>query len=477
MARTIIFFKNKFPGRKTRRFLSERNVRFDFLCRFEDILKSNAGNSIICATHADDSFYGFLNYFYNKISDYPDSYIHADLSCILRPEVAWEYIPSGYLKKMDIGKRVDFLPDATLNMKHLNKRVVLDFEEELLVKYVGSNLDKYKYPRTINLEPTPLCNLKCRMCNYQTYFLSKKDKGTLMLSVDLTKKIAEEINEWPVKPMVELSYRGEALLNPEITKIIEVFTKHKIYVSLLTNGQLVTEELLRKFRDSGLSALFFSIDGFDKETYELIRRGASFDKITASVEAARKIFKTKKNKIGIKAVRMEENRHQWQTPFDKYAHLVDTVSLQNCVVFKDNKFSSLNMFGGFLNKNFCILPWHNFLITSNGDTYVCGVTDTRRENEILGNVNDSSISDIWNGENFSRLRYEMLSGKVTDRFQCFYCSRQPCSNELIYQEMENGIWTRVQKSIKYTTRIKNRSYKRFTSGMLNRIKRLLCTFQ
>jgi MoaA/NifB/PqqE/SkfB family radical SAM enzyme len=57
-----------------------------------------------------------------------------------------------------------------------------------------------------------------------------------------------------------------------------------------------------------------------------------------------------------------------------------------------------------LKKFICKHPWTHFEVNNpNGDVTMCCNNDT-----VLGNVNDDTIADIWNGDKFSRIRKRMV---------------------------------------------------------------------
>lgn len=57
-----------------------------------------------------------------------------------------------------------------------------------------------------------------------------------------------------------------------------------------------------------------------------------------------------------------------------------------------------------MKKFICKHPWTHFEVNNpNGDVTMCCNNDT-----VLGNVNDDSIADIWNGDKFSRIRKRMV---------------------------------------------------------------------
>ena len=54
-------------------------------------------------------------------------------------------------------------------------------------------------------------------------------------------------------------------------------------------------------------------------------------------------------------------------------------------------------------KNFCVVPWTNFELHTNGNIITCSVGRTK-----IGNINDNSITDILNNEKMQTLKQNML---------------------------------------------------------------------
>ena len=66
------------------------------------------------------------------------------------------------------------------------------------------------------------------------------------------------------------------------------------------------------------------------------------------------------------------------------------------------------------NKNFCVVPWTNFELYTNGDVRTCSVGGTR-----LGNINKTSIYDILAGDKLTNIRKNMLDNKADKN--CTWC--------------------------------------------------------
>ena len=65
---------------------------------------------------------------------------------------------------------------------------------------------------------------------------------------------------------------------------------------------------------------------------------------------------------------------------------------------------------------FCILPWASVNIQPTGEVFPCCVADRHRP---VGLLNDSPLAEIWNSEEFKRLRRNMLEDRESP--ECFRC--------------------------------------------------------
>jgi radical SAM protein with 4Fe4S-binding SPASM domain len=80
-----------------------------------------------------------------------------------------------------------------------------------------------------------------------------------------------------------LGQYGEPTLWPHLLRAIALAKKHDHYVWTTSNGQLVTEKMATGFLDTGLDKIIFSIDAIDRETYEHLRPGLSWDTVIDNV--------------------------------------------------------------------------------------------------------------------------------------------------------------------------------------------------
>ena len=107
---------------------------------------------------------------------------------------------------------------------------------------------------SIRLEVTSQCNLKCEYCHNSEYS-NRKDDMTTEEILQLIRNIKQR---YPINKI--LLTGGEPLVNKDICRIIEQISKLGIKADLVSNGTLLTADLVRKLESSGLKRIRLSID-------------------------------------------------------------------------------------------------------------------------------------------------------------------------------------------------------------------------
>ena len=132
------------------------------------------------------------------------------------------------------------------------------------------------YPKRIVIEPTNLCNLRCRMCG-QSW---RKFRGSY-LDFETVKKIE------PALPLIKeavLFGWGEPLIYPKFRQLFELVSSYPIGTYFTTNGTRLSDETAAMLVERELDYLGISFDGASEETYNGIRRYSDFNKVLAGVK-------------------------------------------------------------------------------------------------------------------------------------------------------------------------------------------------
>ena len=130
-------------------------------------------------------------------------------------------------------------------------------------------------PNDVDLGITGRCNLSCRYCFYADSMKEKHD-----IPLPAWQAILAELGDLAVQ-RVCLS-GGEVFLRDDLFAIIDSVIGNKMRYSILTNGTLLTEKVIKKF-DTGkrrlrLDSIQVSIDGSKAEIHDLSRPQKSFDR-------------------------------------------------------------------------------------------------------------------------------------------------------------------------------------------------------
>lgn len=123
-------------------------------------------------------------------------------------------------------------------------------------------------PDWVSINLTLRCNLKCTMCT-TCYDAPELSRGQVF-------DIIDQVSAWGVKILNPLG--GEPFVREDLLDILEYASSKDLYVTVTTNGTLISEESARRVADIPTSRLHFnlSLDGF-AEVHDKIRGRGMFD--------------------------------------------------------------------------------------------------------------------------------------------------------------------------------------------------------
>lgn len=125
-------------------------------------------------------------------------------------------------------------------------------------------------PTIITLDMTYKCTLRCLHCfnssgEHNTTKKELTDSEILRISDDIAK----------LNPSSVCLCGGETLLRKDllfrVISNITTKTNGRTQVNIVTNGELLTEDVAKKLKQSGVGMVQVSLDGYKKETHEWLR--------------------------------------------------------------------------------------------------------------------------------------------------------------------------------------------------------------
>ncbi len=142
-------------------------------------------------------------------------------------------------------------------------------------------------PLNVTFELTPFCNFNCVMCYVQLTKEQAKKQGEL-LSAKEWLDIARQAKDLGTLNVCLTG--GEPFLHPEFWEIYSELNKMGFLISILSNGSLIDEELMEKFRLYGMPFMMkLTLYGTSDETYKRTCGSSDgFSKISKAIDLLKK---------------------------------------------------------------------------------------------------------------------------------------------------------------------------------------------
>lgn len=315
------------------------------------------------------------------------------------------------------------------------------------------------------LDTNNMCNLRCVTCPFSDPRVATLPK--YVMPWELYEKVATQV--FPHAEYLTLSCLTEPLMTREFAKYLRLAGRFSVpRTEFVTNAMLLRDEHLDACVDARLWRLAVSVDGGDAASYEAVRRGASWDKLTANMNRARDFFARAAHRPIMRAIitLVEEN---FRTAPDAVRHAIEwgvgDVELRETIMFPNIGLEARQLRGRreelrsalldakalceaagvtvtILSENAAGLemdlsglpPCHalekRLAISANGDALPCMLW----AREPLGNFRDMSFAQIWEGPWRRQLREQFR--QELPRFwcpTCTICKSEPADDDAYYR--------------------------------------------
>jgi len=279
-------------------------------------------------------------------------------------------------------------------------------------QYYKNKLIDVPFPPEIWIENTNCCNAKCIMCPRDKH---TRPLGFMEFSLfeQLIEEIARHKNE--VK-RVHLHNYGEPLLDKELTERIKLAKDLGIrHVYFVTNASLLAPDKSRDIIEAGLDEFKISFYGTDKETYNNTMKGLNFDKTIQNVNdflRIRKELGKSKPRVIIQYLPQTANKAKTNEFVNIFRPIIDKNIGDSLNIFSLHNFGDGRAYCKPAKiVGICNYPWRTMVILHDGRVVICCLDYNGAQ--VVGDVRKNTIEEIWNGEqyrkirkNFKKLRYE-----------------------------------------------------------------------
>lgn len=326
--------------------------------------------------------------------------------------------------------------------------------EEVYESLRSSIKTQIRIPNIMYLNVSTFCNLACKYCFIESSSIScqKYEKMTIETAKIAVDKFLSELGENINSKSQIIFYGGEPLTNfdvvKETVKYIQDVKKSNITITLITNGTLLTKEIIKFLMDKHVG-IGISIDGpkfiNDKNRIFRSEKGSVYDKAMESVkllnemdasycvsatvtpdvvEHAEEVYSWL---IDNKIKNVFWNLYHYSTKTSGWAEHYEKMSdfiLNSYKILKDNNIGEEKVseqIEMFLNQTFkyhsCgAVGLNQITVKPNGDVCICQ-GDSRSQNNIVGNIVTDNIIDILNNP----INDYWLDMYTIDKEECKYC--------------------------------------------------------
>lgn len=289
------------------------------------------------------------------------------------------------------------------------------------------------FPHVIQVQTINRCNAACQMCPYPyTTHLQPKQ---IMSDAIFSKIVAECAGHPDLREFVPMS-KNEPLLDPKLENRIAEFKAaaglHQL-VEVVTNGSALTPKRYEKLLQSGLDLLTISFSAHNEATFNKVMQGLSWSQMRKNLEALSQVSTSKINVV-LRFVRQRENddefpafRRYWRgkgfnvVPFNLNNRAGVVKNYTELLPAAERRIEEVSR--RVMGRRYIKVCPHAFSlihVLENGDVPLCANDWENRE--ILGNVQDKTLAEIYNGPRFQQIRELMVQGKYEEIPACKDCS-------------------------------------------------------
>jgi len=287
-------------------------------------------------------------------------------------------------------------------------------------------MKRYKFKK-IYCEITNICNLNCDFCpSSQDSDIDKK-----FMSKALFSKLIPQLA--PITNMVCLHVMGEPMLHPDLEEFLDISSKYKINISIVTNGTLLSQKHQLLLMHPAVKQINFSLQSFEanfKEKNNSTYLSNIFKFIDKTFEVRPDLhinlrlwnFETFDESLRKNSKTIKRIQDHFQIPMNiieklspRGNHLKDYLYLNFSTRFdwpgSDLPFQS--------ERGRCVALKNQLAILADGRVVPCCLD---RDGEVeLGNCNKSSILEILNSNRTVKMLNGFKQGYFTEKL-CQHCT-------------------------------------------------------
>ena len=289
-------------------------------------------------------------------------------------------------------------------------------------RYAGINL-RAPLPPALSIELSSACNLSCPECVTGTGLIVRKNR---FMDYDLAEKISSQTRGITLSAW--LYFQGEPMMHPRFFDIAELFREMNPVIS--TNGHFLDAESCTRLASSGIKKIIISYDGITPEVYSLYRKRGDHERVTGGIRTLAAVIREQRSslKMELQFLMHRGNKHE-EAAVAAFAGSVGAEfrvkSMQVLEpgragewISEDTRKTRYKKTGGEWKhagtpSRGCLRMWTTPVITTDGNVLPCCFD--KNGAHAMGNLFNSTFSEIWNGRKYRSFRDTIIKSRdLTD---------------------------------------------------------------
>lgn len=282
------------------------------------------------------------------------------------------------------------------------------------------------------------CNYKCNMCPQTS---GREQQFLKKMSLDEFESVIAECAEYGLN-VVNLEGSGEPTLNRNLPDYISIVKKYNAKPFIYSNGYLMKGDFMKECVDAGLALYRFSIIGYNREKYKEWMAQDSFDEVLSNAINMQEYIKTNNKKCIVASYHLITNNADIENEITQYrTNFIDPAGT-SAEIWKMHNWSGVYevKFKRKGDRKTCGRPFAPDLTVRAGGNdghrlsiAPCCQTLGRDSEAVLGNLDEQSIAEVWNGERYQWLRQMHTEKRFDEVPFCKDC-------DFLYDDPEVLVW-------------------------------------
>lgn len=308
------------------------------------------------------------------------------------------------------------------------------------------------FPLALHIETTTHCDNNCIFCTRNEF-----NRPEMHMPEVLFKKIIDECSLQQKVKTIFLFKDGDPVLCPDLPMYIQYAKEKKAaeHLMIATSANALNPELSEKIILSGLDEISFSVDALTENKYSQIKQTSNYGNVLRNIFDFVRIkekLKSDKPTINAKMLYTDIVADDVDLFIRMWINIVDSVVIDKELNIWDGTNNRVNaLMENMNNYDFpvpekrypCNRPWYMACVHSDGKVGVC--PEDWNQNMIIGDLNDNSLEEIWNGPLLRKIKEHHINGDYSDLSSCRGCEAWVLKNQKDWFEKNRDVALR-QKS-------------------------------